>query len=151
MQSNPKKPDWYPELINYLANPYDNRTYDEFAEKVGVDRSWLWNIRKVFKNEIAADVAKERQQAIESMRVQAWKALASKLKSDTNALKLFYQLSGDLVERVEQTNKFESPEQKREKLADAFAKLGFTLSVAQPHISPVIPPNNQDNSNQIKH
>jgi hypothetical protein len=118
------KPIWFDEFIEYSANPLDKRTYNQFAESVGVTDTTLWRYRNLYRDEISKEVEVRRKRFLTDLRSKAYKSLADKLSRDTNALKLFFQLSGDLVERTENTNiNMMTREEKEKKLAELLAKL----------------------------
>jgi len=116
---------YHEELINYLCNPFDNRTYDQFAESVGVTGTTIYRYRRAHESEIAEEVKKRKDSMFDSMRSVAYKALAGKIKSDTMALKLFFQLAGDLIERSEVSTKdVMTRDQKIEKVKALMNELG---------------------------
>lgn len=118
--------DWHEELINYLVNPYDNRTLEAFAESVGTSLATLWRYRKQHQATLNRQVAEAKDLTFGAMRPAANKALARNLQSgDNQTLKLFYQLVGDLVERTEQTVKY-TPEEKRQRIEELTKRFGIS-------------------------
>lgn len=120
------RPNWLDDYIEFAADPLDKRTLGDFAQAVGVSDATLWRVRQKYRNEIAKEVEARRKQFLSEMRTKAYKSLYMKLQNDTNALKLFFQLSGDLVERSEVTDKSmmsrEEKERKLTELLDSLAK-----------------------------
>lgn len=119
---------WHDELIEYLANPLDKRTWDQFSAGIGLTAQSVLDYRKQFQDEIASDVEAVRKKYTSSLRSVAMKSLAKQLeKGDTNSLKLFFQLAGDLVEKHESKVEMLTPEEKQAKaraiLEEAFKKM----------------------------
>lgn len=117
------KPIWHSEFIEYLADPQDKRTYAEFAESVGVAYITLWRYRQKWLDRINREVEAARRQYVSNLRSRAYKSLAQKLEHDTNALKLFFQLSGDLVERVENKVDMMTRDEKESKAREILEQL----------------------------
>lgn len=108
------QPIWYEFYIDFLANPMDNRTVEQFANELNIAYTTIWRYKTKNKDQVNRDVEIRRKKFLTDMRTAAYKSLANKLHKDTNALKLFFQLAGDLVERTEDVTKdLRSPEEKR--------------------------------------
>ena len=122
-----EKAKYHEELIEYLLNPYDNRTYESFCESLGMSVSAIYRYRCQHKEEIDTEVKARREEVYGAMRMEADKALLKNLKKGSeSSLKLFYQLCGDLVEKSEvSTNTNLTIEEKRKKVASLFEGLGM--------------------------
>lgn len=92
---------WHELYIELLANPMDRRTDKEFCAEMNLHVSSLTQWKSKYRKSIFNEVQKRRAAYINEMRASAYKALASKMDKDTNALKLALQITGDLVERHE--------------------------------------------------
>ena len=131
-------------LIDYYADPGDQRTISEIAKSLNISEATLYRHRKANHDLIFNEADKKRKQYMPILRSKGYKVLEQKLAKSPKALELLFKLTGELVERVEQTTKYESVDQKREKLAEAFSKLGFILTkVSQ---GPVAPPSSAPSS-----
>lgn len=108
---------WHDLLIEYMSSPFDKRTWDQFAESVGTSDTTVYRYRMDNREQIAKEVELKRKQFISEMRSRAMKSLINKVdKADVNALKLFFQLSGDLVERTEVKEVPLTPEEKNARI-----------------------------------
>lgn len=92
---------WHELYIELLANPNDHRTDKEFCEEIVIATSTLQTWKKAHRLEIFEEVQKRRNHYFNELRSLAWKELTAKMKKDLNAVKLAFQLTGDLVERTE--------------------------------------------------
>jgi hypothetical protein len=101
---------WKEVYVELQANPLESKTDKSFCEEnnlnYGSFRDWKYRNRKQLYDEIE----RRRKTYIKEMRSVAYKHLMAKLGKDTNALKLFFQLSGDLVERTENRTEVMSPQ-----------------------------------------
>lgn len=100
-----------------LANPFDERTFKDFCDQYGFTLMTLWRYRKTFQDELTNEVESRRKKFVSDLRSTAYKSLAQRLKHDTQALRLFFQVSGDLVERSEVKAEYLTAEDKRAKIA----------------------------------
>lgn len=92
---------WHSLYIELLSNPNDHRTDKQFCEETKIHTNTLCVWKREYRLLIYAEAQKRRQAYLNELRATAWKALASKMDKDTNAIKLAFQLTGDLVERSE--------------------------------------------------
>ncbi len=92
---------WHSLYIELLANPNDLRTDIEFCEEIQIHKNTLLTWKREHRQEIFEEVQKRRNHYFNELRSLAWKELTSKMKKDLNAVKLAFQLTGDLVERTE--------------------------------------------------
>ncbi len=83
------------------ADPFDNRTDKEFCEEIGLEYTTLHAWKHKYRSHIFKEVESIRKNYINEYRSKGHKALAKKLDKDTNAIKLLFQLLGDLVEKTE--------------------------------------------------
>lgn len=114
---------WHEDLIEYLANPLDKRSFEAFAESIGVSHMTVFRYRKLHRDEISREVESIRKKFLSEGRNKAYKALYAKFDKDTNAIKLFFQLAGDLIERSENRTEILSPEDKKARIEAALTKL----------------------------
>lgn len=122
------KPECYDLIVAYESNPSDHRTYDQLASDIGITPQYLHNVRKQFKTEIANDVVARKKEMIASLYSTAWKGLGKKLaKGDSNALKMFYTMTGDLIETTQVINKYETAEEKRSRISSLLKSFSHNL------------------------
>lgn len=92
---------WKDVYIEMLSNPLENMNDTRFCETYNVNHDSFRHWKYVNRQQIFDEVDRRRKNYLKQLRATAYKSLMSKLDKDTNALKLFFQLSGDLIERTE--------------------------------------------------
>lgn len=139
-------------VVDYYADPGDQRSLEELAKSLEMDPSTLRRLTQKYADKIWSQVDKERKKYIPYLRSKGYKTLESQLKKSPKALELLMKITGDLVERVEQTNKYETIEQKKERLGELLNKYGIKLTIDNTASVPVSPSvsNNPEKSNDIK-
>jgi hypothetical protein len=91
---------WNELYIEMLANPDDNRTDKQFLDDIGIAKDTLWRWKCKHRLQIYEEVSKRRNQYIQNIRNILQRALIKKVEAgDTNAIKLGFQVIGDLVEK----------------------------------------------------
>lgn len=103
MEDNaPKVPrTWHDSYIEAQVDPFDTRTDKQFCEDIGLDLQTFRNWKSKYRDYVNAEIEKRRNKHKTELRTKAYKALTGKLDKDTNAVKLLFQLLGDLVEKSE--------------------------------------------------
>jgi hypothetical protein len=130
--------EWQIAFIESQANPLENTTFDEFCKLNNVSRSTLYRWRKENQNEISKIINEQLDKNVKLLRPIAFKALAKKMDKDTNALKMYFQMSGDLVEKSEVIQHL-SIEQKRALAQDLIQKFSAQLEQKATLIPPTTP------------
>lgn len=92
---------WHHLYIESQADPMDARTDKQFCEAIQLDYSTFANWKCKYRTHIFQEVERRRKNYQNELRSKGHKALAKKLDKDTNAIKLLFQLLGDLVEKSE--------------------------------------------------
>ena len=93
---------WNELYVEMLSNPDDHRTDVQFCKDVDISRDTLWKWKCKHRLSIYQEVQKRRNQYIQNFRNTLQRALAKKVElGDTNAIKLGFQVIGDLVEKSE--------------------------------------------------
>lgn len=92
---------WHQLYIDCQADPYDTRSDVDFCTELGLELSTFRNWKNKYRTHIFQEVEKKRKTFVNELRSKGHKALAKKLDKDTNAIKLLFQLLGDLVEKTE--------------------------------------------------
>ena len=113
-------------LAEKIANPLDNRTWVQVEKDLNISTSVLYRLRIENLEQIYSLADKKRSKYKSVLRSEAYKALQNRLEKSDNAIKLAFQLLGDLVERTESRVEHLTPEQKREKLASLLATVTNT-------------------------
>lgn len=107
---------WQQLYVEMLANPNEDMSDVEFCNEAKVPistfRLWKRNNRVQIYNE----VQRSRNMYINELRATAWKELALKMKKDTNAIKLAFQLTGDLVEKTETKHEYMNRQDKSDRI-----------------------------------
>ncbi len=107
---------WHELYIELLSSPLDQRTDKEFCEanclSVGALGVWKRNNRK----ELFDEVQRRRVLYLNEMRALAYKRLDALSKKDVNAIKLMFQLTGDLVEQSKTTHEYLSRQDKIDRI-----------------------------------
>lgn len=93
---------WHELYIEMQANPFDTRTDVQFCNDIALDVKTFQTWKSKYREYIFREVEHRRKNYRNEMRALGHKALAKKLDKDTNAIKLLFQLLGDLVEKSEQ-------------------------------------------------
>jgi len=86
--------------LEILANPDNHKlTAGEIADKVGIAKSTLekWKVKPHFQAELEKRINKHSFK----MLPYAWKCLEDRMAKDTQALKLYFSLRGELKEQIE--------------------------------------------------
>ena len=92
---------WHDLYIDFQADPLDIRTDKQFCEEIQLAPQTLANWKVKYRPYIFREVEARRKSYASELRSKGHKALSRKLDKDTNAIKLLFQLLGDLVERTE--------------------------------------------------
>jgi hypothetical protein len=90
---------WQELYLEMLASPLDQRTDKEFIEENKVPQSSLSQWKRKNRKTIFDEVQKRRGAYVNEMRAIGYKALNRMAAKDVNAVKLLFQLTGDLVEK----------------------------------------------------
>ena len=101
---------WNELYIEMLSSPLDNRTDKEFLEENKVPQSTLTAWKRTNRQAIFDEVQKRRGRYVNEMRAIAYKHLNKMANKDVNAVKLLFQLTGDLVEQSKVTHETMSRE-----------------------------------------
>ena len=92
---------WHELYIEAQADPFDDRSDKDFCEAIGLEVGTFRAWKAKYRTFIYKEVESKRKNYINEYRSKGHKALAKKLDKDTNAIKLLFQLLGDLVEKTE--------------------------------------------------
>ncbi len=92
---------WHEAYIEMQSDPLDNRTDVQFCESIDLNYQTFVTWKRTYRTYIFKEVDHRRKNYVNEMRTIGHKALAKKLDKDTNAIKLLFQLLGDLVEKSE--------------------------------------------------
>lgn len=107
---------WHELYVEMLSSPLDQRTDKEFCEENKLHVYTLSNWKRAHRIALYAEVQKRRAQYINEIRTVAYKHLVSLCKKDVNAIKLMFQLTGDLVEQSKTTHEFMSRKDKIDRI-----------------------------------
>src|SRR5579864_3397646 len=119
---NFERPPYFEAMVEFMADPTDQRTIKQFAADVGVHEDTIHAFKRKHSDVLYQAVEIARAQMIPKMRIQSWKAVFANINKNHLDRKLALQLTGDLIERseVQQTIK---PEEKRERAKALLAQL----------------------------
>lgn len=115
------------EIIEWSANPTDQRSAREVAELLGCDQTTVYRHRKSLEDAISKRFEAKRKSYLGSMRTRAYKSLSNRLLKSDKSLDLFFKLVGDLVERSETKIEYHTPEEKRTKIKELLDKVSSRL------------------------
>ncbi len=124
---NNDNPAYYPDLIDYLTNPEDNRTWKQFCVSISVEYDAVWRFRKSHAAQIEKDVANVGLKYIGVIRAAALKSLFNRLNKSDAAIKMALTMTGDLVEKSEHITTVRTPEEKRARIEEIMSKLSANL------------------------
>lgn len=94
---------WHELYLEMQSSPTDNRTDRQFCLDVQIHPNTLCLWKRTHRKDIFHEVGRRRGQYVDELRATAWKALADRMPNDTSAIKLAFQLLGDLVEKSQVT------------------------------------------------
>ena len=107
---------WHELYIEMLSNPNEYQSDKGFCEETKIPTSTFHVWKSKNRRGIFDEVQKRRQLYINELRSNAWKELANKMKKDVNAIKLAFQLTGDLVERTENKHEYMTRQDKIDRM-----------------------------------
>lgn len=126
MKTDPEKP-WQDAIIEFLANPMDNRTDSKFCLDIGISRSCYYDFIKANRKELYADVDHRRKEFLSEMRQKFYKALGSRMSRSDRITQLVGEMLGEYIPKSESRVEYHTPEQKKERakklLNDIVAKV----------------------------
>ena len=114
-------------ILDFWANPLDQRTNKEFCAELGISEMTYYRFTKANLEGLNRSITARRETFIPKMTSVAYQHLSKRLGRSDAALKLFFQLTGQLVERTESKYTLMSPEEKREKIKQMLEILGKKL------------------------
>lgn len=115
---------WNDLYIDLQADPLNQSTNISFCEQVGIHPRTLYAWKAKYRDDISKEVAKRRDKFKSDFRSDLYKALTARMRGDTAAIKLGFQLLGDLVERSESRVEHMTPADKKAKLKELLSKIG---------------------------
>lgn len=118
---------WQEQVIIYLGNPFDTRSITQFCRENNIDRGKYYRFVNKNRTELFKQIDRIREQFKSEIRSHAYKSLISRIPRSDNALKLAFQLLGDLVERSEVRTEHLTPEVKREKVRQLLERVSNEL------------------------
>ena len=114
-------------ILDFMANPLDQRSVEKFCEENNISKSTFYVTKRENLAYLNSHINDRRKVFMAQVKSYAYRALVARLNQSDAAQKLFFQLSGDLVERIEQTHNMLTPEQKREKAQELMKRLSGQL------------------------
>lgn len=114
---------WHTLYIEKEADPTDQRTDAQFCAAINLEYKTLAAWKSKYRRYIYQQVNSIRKDYVGELRAKANKELFKKLDKDTNALKLAFQLMGDLVEKTEQRVEYMSQEDTKRRINDLLKKV----------------------------
>lgn len=115
--------DWMEEYVHMAADPSNHKTAVDFCREKGMSEQNFYKWKSRHREQVNKRIEKLRGQYVTDFRSKSWKALSRQLeKGDTPAIKLGFQLTGDLVEKTEQVNSL-TPDEKKARIVSMFAEL----------------------------
>ena len=111
---DPEKP-WQDAVLDFLANPMDNRTNGQFCKAVGISEDIFYDFKRKYRKEIFVEVDRRRKEYISEMRQCFYKALGSRMKHSDRITQLVGEILGEYIPKSEQRVEYHTPEQKKER------------------------------------
>jgi hypothetical protein len=124
------RPDYYDNLIAFMADPSDQRTNKQFCADNHIVEETLYQYLRNHGDQVYAEVDSVRIKYIPKIRLAAMRAILANINKSFNDRKLALQLIGDLIERTENVNTNLSPADKRAMIADLLTKLSEKVDPA---------------------
>lgn len=120
---------WHDLYIEKESDPTDLRSDTQFCTDLGLELGSFRNWKSKFRTFIYREVEARRKQFRNEHRALGYKALMKKLTAgDTNAIKLHFQLLGDLVEKQEIKTESMSDVDKKRFLESLRSEVGQRLT-----------------------
>ncbi len=113
----PKKP-WHDAMIEYMANPTDQRTVKKFSNEVGITNKTYYNTKKRYRDILMKLVDERRKKYIPALREEAFKALGERLSQSDTAIRMALEMTGDYTPKSVQKVEYESREEKLRKIKE---------------------------------
>lgn len=108
---------WHQLYVEMQADPTDLRSDTDFYTELGIEKSTFVSWKRLYRTFIFREVEQLRKAYRNEDRTAGRKALMKKVASgDTNAIKLLFQLMGDLVEKTEIKTENMSDEDKKRRI-----------------------------------
>jgi hypothetical protein len=116
--------DYHLLMVQYYADPLETRSVSKFCDDISLSRETFYKHLRENKEKIfyEADNLRKRMQA--ELRSEAFKMLAAHMKRNVNAVKIALEITGDYVQKTEQTVNLD-PDAKRQKVEALLAKFGI--------------------------
>lgn len=121
------RPPYFEALVAFLADPTDERTTKQFALDNGVHEDTIYAFKRKHSTALYSAVDATRAQYIPKLRLEAYKAVFSNIKKNHLDRKLALQLTNDLIERSEVSQKL-TPVERRAKIAAIMSQLSDKLT-----------------------
>lgn len=117
------KTDWMEEYVHMAADPSCHKTAAEFCREKGMSEQNFYKWKSRHREQVNKRIESLRKQYVTDFRSKSWKALSRQLeKGDTPAIKLGFQLTGDLIEKTEAVNSL-TPDEKKARVLAMLAEL----------------------------
>lgn len=127
--SNPlRRPDYYSALVEYLADPADNRTQAQFAQANGATEAAVASYLHSHRQELFLAAEKSRPSYMPVLRTAVYKALFKNLDKSFNDRQLALKVLGDLVETTKSSLEIKTPDEKRALIAQLMQGLSARMS-----------------------
>ena len=120
---------WVDLYVEFQSNPFDDRSDKEFCTENGITPETLRRYKTLHRDELFEEINKRRKKYTNEIRAFALKKLMGRVDKDTQALKLAFQLLGDLVEKTESRVEYLSQEDKIRRINDLLKNISQKKSV----------------------
>lgn len=117
------RPPYFDLLVAFMADASDQRTIKQFCIDNHLSEDTIYQYKREHKDILFTTVDNVRAKYIPEIRLEAMKAVFANIKKNFNDRKLALQLTGDLIEKTENTQIIRSPEEKRARIDELLSKL----------------------------
>ncbi len=97
------RPDYFDLLVAYYADPSEQRTIKKWCEDNNLSEDTIHQYKRNYHSTLFDAVDNVRQKYIPQIRLAAMRAVFANINKNFNDRKLALQLTGDLIERSENT------------------------------------------------
>lgn len=122
---------WHEAYVDYLADPHDRRTQGQWIDDNQVNERTFFRWKAKFREQIYAEANRKLNSRKTELKIKGWKKLEQLMDENGStalkALELFFKLNGELIDRVESKSEILTPEDKKQKLAEALSRISANV------------------------
>lgn len=110
-------------IIEFFANPLEDRSVSAFIKDINISRDTFYTYMKENRAYIFERADRLRKQYLAELRSKAYKDLNKQMGSNTNALKMALEITGEYTEKVKVEQEFYDTTEKKNKVNGILDKI----------------------------